>query len=87
MYTQRLAMAAAAAGDTPAQALFERQLQGKTFLCTQCGKCCTATPGEVWASDEEVQHIALSLGMDLATFIATYTQPSDSATSCVASTT
>ncbi len=31
---------------------------GLRFECTQCGNCCTGSPGFVWVNDEEIQAIA-----------------------------
>lgn len=31
---------------------------GLRFECTQCGNCCTGSPGYVWVTDEEIQAIA-----------------------------
>jgi len=31
---------------------------GLRFTCTQCGDCCTGTPGFVWVNDEELAAIA-----------------------------
>jgi len=28
--------------------------EGLSFRCTQCGNCCTGTPGFVWMNDEEL---------------------------------
>lgn len=35
---------------------------GLPFTCSQCGDCCTGTPGAVWVSDEELAAIAAELG-------------------------
>ena len=31
---------------------------GLAFECTQCGNCCTGTPGYVWVDDAEIADIA-----------------------------
>ena len=31
---------------------------GLQFKCTQCGNCCTGSPGYVWVNDEDLQNIA-----------------------------
>ncbi|MCA8997464.1 MAG: YkgJ family cysteine cluster protein [Planctomycetaceae bacterium] len=31
---------------------------GLCFSCTQCGNCCTGSPGFVWVTDEEIAAIA-----------------------------
>lgn len=33
-------------------------VDGLRFGCTQCGNCCTGSPGAVWVNDEEIQAIA-----------------------------
>lgn len=34
---------------------------GLRFECTQCGNCCTGSPGYVWVDEEEVRAIAAYL--------------------------
>eukprot|EP00199_Chlamydomonas_sp_CCMP681_P006158 CAMPEP_0119103192 /NCGR_PEP_ID=MMETSP1180-20130426/1697_1 /TAXON_ID=3052 ORGANISM="Chlamydomonas cf sp, Strain CCMP681" /NCGR_SAMPLE_ID=MMETSP1180 /ASSEMBLY_ACC=CAM_ASM_000741 /LENGTH=211 /DNA_ID=CAMNT_0007087637 /DNA_START=12 /DNA_END=647 /DNA_ORIENTATION=+ len=46
---------------TGSLALFERALEGKSFMCTECGKCCSGK-GEVWINDEEAQALSSGLG-------------------------
>lgn len=31
---------------------------GLNFTCSQCGDCCTGSPGVVWVTDEEIEAIA-----------------------------
>lgn len=31
---------------------------GLRFECTQCGNCCTGSPGHVWVEEDEIQAIA-----------------------------
>ncbi len=38
---------------------------GLRFECTQCGHCCTGTPGYVWVDDEEIAAIAKFLNEPL----------------------
>lgn len=38
---------------------------GLRFTCTQCGNCCTGSPGFVWVSAEEVRRIADFKGLSL----------------------
>ncbi len=40
------AAAAGAGGDDNVARLFSRRLEGKTFMCTECGKCCSGPGGE-----------------------------------------
>lgn len=37
---------------------------GLRFECTQCGKCCSGSPGFVWLEAEEVSAMAGALGME-----------------------
>ncbi|HVC94586.1 MAG TPA: YkgJ family cysteine cluster protein [Pirellulales bacterium] len=41
---------------------------GLRFQCTQCGDCCTGAPGYVWVNQEEIEALALKLGVDVAEF-------------------
>ena len=45
---------------------------GLRFQCTQCGDCCTGAPGYVWVNREEIQALAIKLGMDVAQFERKY---------------
>lgn len=38
--------------------------EGLRFKCTECGKCCTGTPGIVWVSEKEL--LAMAEQVDLA---------------------
>ncbi|MFN0065440.1 MAG: YkgJ family cysteine cluster protein [Chlamydiales bacterium] len=46
--------------------------KGLRFQCTECGKCCTGTPGYVWVSEKEIEEMTAFLGMDLPTFRKKY---------------
>ena len=35
---------------------------GLKFECTQCGDCCTGSPGYVWVNNEEIAALAALLG-------------------------
>ncbi len=37
---------------------------GLRFSCTECGACCTGSPGYVWVTDEEIESMADFLDMD-----------------------
>lgn len=39
--------------------------EGLRFTCTQCGDCCTGSPGFVWVSPEEIRRIAEYKGLSL----------------------
>ncbi|MGL4539356.1 MAG: YkgJ family cysteine cluster protein [Candidatus Rhabdochlamydia sp.] len=48
--------------------------EGLRFGCTECGKCCTGSPGYVWISDEEVEKIAQFLQISFEECIKKYTR-------------
>ncbi len=41
---------------------------GLRFQCTQCGDCCTGTPGYVWVNKEEISALADQVGEDVDRF-------------------
>ncbi len=41
---------------------------GLRFECSQCGDCCTGSPGYVWVNKAEIQGIADKLQMPVAEF-------------------
>ncbi len=45
---------------------------GIPFRCTECGQCCTGSPGYVWLTEEEMEAIAAYLKMPLDRFIQRY---------------
>jgi len=45
---------------------------GLRFSCTQCGNCCSGSPGFVWLTLEDMQKIAAFLKMDFDKFTRTY---------------
>lgn len=47
---------------------------GLRFSCTQCGKCCTGSPGFVWVNEEEIEKMAAFLNISIQDFIKTYTR-------------
>lgn len=46
--------------------------QGLPFKCTECGGCCTGSPGYIWVSEQEMQQIADHLKIPLNTFMQNY---------------
>lgn len=48
--------------------------QGLRFECTQCGKCCTGSPGYVWLKDDEIDAIAAFLQITRSQFCRLYTR-------------
>jgi len=47
---------------------------GLRFTCTQCGKCCTGAPGNVWVNDEEVAALAEFRADNPAEFLGLFTR-------------
>ncbi|MSR54202.1 MAG: YkgJ family cysteine cluster protein [Gemmataceae bacterium] len=47
---------------------------GLEFACTQCGKCCTGSPGFVWVNDAEIAAIAEFRGEPLEEVVGLYTR-------------
>jgi hypothetical protein len=48
--------------------------EGLRFTCTQCGNCCTGTPGWVWVNDEEIEALARFRNETPTEVIALYTR-------------
>lgn len=48
---------------------------GLRFECTQCGNCCTGSPGYVWVEEEEIQAIARYLGKPVGEIRLMNTRP------------
>jgi hypothetical protein len=47
---------------------------GLRFACTQCGNCCSGSPGYVLVSVEEIRALAMRLRIDEAEFRSRYTK-------------
>ena len=47
---------------------------GLRFACTKCGNCCTGSPGFTWVSEDEIDRLAVRLGLDREAFIRKYTR-------------
>lgn len=45
---------------------------GLRFKCTECGKCCTGSPGYVWVDDEEIKQMAAYLNLSVPEFARRY---------------
>lgn len=41
---------------------------GLSFKCTECGKCCTGSPGYAWVSEQEIENIAGFLNITIREF-------------------
>jgi Fe-S-cluster containining protein len=54
---------------------------GLQFQCTQCGDCCTGSPGFVWVSDDELAAIAAHLGRPVGEVRLLDTRPAQGKTS------
>ncbi|WP_242678151.1 MULTISPECIES: YkgJ family cysteine cluster protein [unclassified Neochlamydia] len=48
--------------------------EGLRFQCTECGKCCTGSPGYVWITELEMQAVAKLLKISLELFKKKYTR-------------
>lgn len=48
---------------------------GLRFRCTQCGNCCTGSPGYVWVCDEDVHAIADYLDKPIGEIRLLFTRP------------
>jgi hypothetical protein len=48
--------------------------EGLRFDCTQCGKCCTGSPGYVWVNEEEIARMAEFLKISPGEFRKKYTR-------------
>jgi uncharacterized protein len=45
---------------------------GLRFKCTECGQCCTGSPGYTWVSVKEVEEISEHLKIPIADFARKY---------------
>lgn len=48
---------------------------GLRFECTQCGNCCTGSPGFVWVTDEDLRAIADHLDKPIGEIRLLHTRP------------
>ncbi len=48
--------------------------EGLRFQCTQCGQCCTGSPGYVWITEEDIEMMTEQLDIDRQEFIRRYTR-------------
>jgi Fe-S-cluster containining protein len=48
---------------------------GLAFRCTQCGNCCTGTPGYVWVDESEIAAIANYLDKPIGEIRLMHTRP------------
>ena len=48
---------------------------GLNFACTQCGNCCTGSPGYVWVTDEDIRAIADYLDKPIGEVRLLHTRP------------
>ncbi len=47
---------------------------GLKFGCTECGECCTGSPGYVWLNDAEIAAMAKELKITEEEFVKKYTR-------------
>jgi len=52
--------------------------EGLRFGCTQCGQCCTGSPGYVWIDEKEIAEMAKFLKISEEEFVKRYTRRIDS---------
>lgn len=45
---------------------------GLSFKCTECGQCCTGSPGYTWVSEEEITRMAHYLKISIEEFSRRY---------------
>lgn len=50
---------------------------GLRFSCTQCGNCCSGSPGRVWFDGAELKRMARRLGVLPFEFLARFTRQLD----------
>ncbi|MFI5334876.1 MAG: YkgJ family cysteine cluster protein [Chlamydiales bacterium] len=48
--------------------------KGLHFNCTQCGACCTGSPGYVWIDEKEIEAMAKFLKISDEEFVKRYTR-------------
>ena len=48
--------------------------EGLRFGCTQCGACCTGSPGYVWLSEEDIHNLCQALQIEQSEFLKKYTR-------------
>ena len=46
--------------------------EGLRFKCTECGQCCTGSPGYAWVTEEEIEAIANYLSISKEKFCQKY---------------
>ncbi|MFO1095833.1 MAG: YkgJ family cysteine cluster protein [Planctomycetaceae bacterium] len=56
---------------------------GLSFTCTQCGNCCTGSPGYVWVTPDEIEAIARHLDKPIGEIRLLHTRPARGLTSLV----
>jgi len=48
--------------------------KGLRFGCTECGKCCTGSPGYVFLEESDIERLSTSLEIDRDAFLKKYTR-------------
>ena len=52
--------------------------KGLRFACTECGACCTGSPGYVWLEEADIEAICDHLDISRSDFLKRYTRQVDS---------
>jgi uncharacterized protein len=63
----------ACSSDDPVRGPWYRN--GLSFRCTQCGNCCTGSPGYVWVEEEDVRRISEYLDKPIGEIRLLHTRP------------
>ncbi|MCE5318516.1 MAG: YkgJ family cysteine cluster protein [Parachlamydia sp.] len=50
---------------------------GLRFKCTECGKCCTGSPGYVWVTEQEIDSMAKQIDLSVELFKRKYLRQRD----------
>jgi len=51
--------------------------EGLRFKCTECGQCCTGSPGYTWVNEEEILSICSFLKISIENFARNYLRQVD----------
>jgi len=47
---------------------------GLPFKCTECGQCCTGSPGHVWLKEDDIEALCKELKIEREEFLRLYTR-------------
>jgi len=48
--------------------------EGLPFKCTECGQCCTGSPGHVWLKEDDIEALCKELKLEREEFLRLYTR-------------